>query len=73
MSDSASTLAEKANDDLADGISIVRIQLWDTRSNPMIPAAPLWRLVINGWAADFPTEGLARGFAAQIVAVREAL
>ena len=56
----------------AEGLAVERVEMVDWSSGSAEPADPIWRIVINGQCADFPSEAAARNFAAQIAALRSA-
>lgn len=56
----------------AEGLAVERVEMVDWSSGSAEPADPIWRIVINGQCADFPSEAAARNFAAQITALRSA-
>ena len=45
------------------------IEMEDWSKGYAEPAEPIWRITLNGYCADFPSEGAARNFAAQIAAL----
>ncbi len=47
-------------------VRVERVEMLDYSTGFTEPAEPIWRIVLNGYCADFPTETAARNFAAQI-------
>jgi hypothetical protein len=52
-------------------IVVERVDMEDWSSGFAEAAEPVWRIVLNGFCADFPSEAAARNFAAQIAAVKQ--
>ena len=51
-------------------IPLERIEMVSWEKGWEEKAEPMWRIVLNGYCADFPSEQAARNFADQIVAVK---
>lgn len=50
----------------ASGPEVERIEMEDWSKGYAEEAEPIWRIVLDGYCADFPSEGAARNFAAAI-------
>lgn len=56
----------------AEGLTVERVEMEDWSMGYAQPADPIWRIVVGGQCADFPTESAARNFADAISALRSA-
>lgn len=54
---------------VARKLTVERVEMEDWSEGYSAPADPIWRIVINGYCADFPTETAARNFANAIGAL----
>lgn len=54
---------------VARELTVERVEMEDWGEGYAAPADPIWRIVINGYCADFPTETAARNFANAIGAL----